>query len=187
MEEQDSLKVEVEGSTPSGPTMIQFRIRKRKKKMNKLIAIFLMCVLTAGCASTSSTSWWTNFQNDPVAQTQIIINTAQTVASVAALAFAQVKPNLSPADQITAQATFDKAMATLNHAEGALQAGVMAAVDAQDSTKLQALINDVLNAVQSIQAIIADLKAKSGVTGVGAQSELDWHVSILKAQAKRAQ
>lgn len=158
--------------------------------MRKIASIFMILLVLNGTAAATSgcATWWSNFKSDPVAQTQSILSTIQTIVSVATMVFGQVKPALSPEDQVAAQEAFDKAVLAVQHSEGLIQQAVQTAADQKTKLDLTALLADAGKAVDQLQAMIAALKAKApGKAGaspiVQAQSdELSQQVGLMHRQ-----
>lgn len=158
--------------------------------MRKITSIFMILLVLSGTTAATSgcATWWSNFKADPVAQTQSILSTIQTIVSVATMVFGQVKPALSAEDQQIAQEAFDKAVLAVQHSEGLIQQAVQTAADQKEKLDLTALLADAGKAVDQLQAMIAALKAKApGKVGtspiVQAQSdELGQQVGLMHRQ-----
>ena len=61
----------------------------------KKVVVLTLSVSLTGCAG-----WIENFKKDPVTQIQNVIQGVETVVSIAVLIFGQVKPTLSPEEQV---------------------------------------------------------------------------------------
>lgn len=150
-----------------------------------------LCGLLIGLTTlTGCATWWSNFKKDPVAQTQTFIRSIDTILSIATVVFGEVKPQLPPAVQPTAQVKFDAAVLAVHRSVDAIQSTVQTAADAQqDKPNLTKLIADATKAVQDVQAVIDSYKAlaASSQTGAGhgtqpsaGYSELTKQVAGLK-------
>lgn len=125
-----------------------------------VLALMLVVALStvSGCAAIAA--WWNNFKQDPVAQVQVFEQGVAVAVADATIAF-QVVKNFLPADvQVKAQADFDSAILSVNHAMAALNDAVQAAVVAQSANPdFTAIITDVTNAVVAVIAIVDQYKS----------------------------
>ncbi len=135
-----------------------------KTMMRTAFAVSLVCsalTLVTGCGTT----WWANFQKDPVSQVTSFVQTVETFISSANVVWSILAPLLGT-NLPAATAAFNDVMVTLHNALGALQDAVHAAVVAQtsnpDFTKFFA---DVQDAVQRVMAVIAQYRGSSAHIG----------------------
>lgn len=157
------------------------------KKILAATLIGSIALTTPACAS-----WWTAFKADPAAQTASILNTVQTVLSVASLVFGQVKPYLPAETQADAQDGFDRAVLAVQHSSRLLQQAVQTAADQGKKLDISALIADVTKSVDDLQALINAFKGKqTGKAGAAAlaqqdqsQDELGQNVKLLHEQVQ---
>ncbi len=136
-----------------------------KTKMKK-IPLVLMLVLSVfagsvtGCAAAAA--WWQQFQSNPVAQVQAFEQTVQVALSSAQVAFSVILPLLPSAAQATAQADFNNAVISVNHALQALNDAVQAAVIAQTpSPDFTAVITNVEAAMKQVIDIVEQYVTQS--------------------------
>jgi glucan phosphoethanolaminetransferase (alkaline phosphatase superfamily) len=126
------------------------------KRLFLLLTILFSLSLT-DCAAVQS--WWSNFQQDPVAQTEVFETNAQVVLSSLTTAWNVILVFLPANIQAQAILQFNNAMASANHALQALMDLVQAAVDAKNNAPdFSKAIIDVNNAVQQIVAIVNTYK-----------------------------
>jgi len=137
----------------------------RKKSLVVLVgtlALFTVTAVLAGCAEVST--WWQNFQSNPVAQVTTFEQGAQVALSGAQVAFNLLLPRLAPADQAQAMTDFNNALATVNHALVALNDAVTAAADAkQANPDFSGAMAAVTDAVNQVIAIVDQYTAKATI------------------------
>ena len=116
------------------------------------VAVPVLGGATVACNST----WWQNFQNDPVQQVQSFEQGVQVVLNDAQVAWTIVQPFLPAASaaQITQQ--YNNAVYAVNGALQVLNDAVAAAIAAQQpNPDFTALMTAVTNAVSTVIAIVA--------------------------------
>jgi hypothetical protein len=118
-------------------------------------AIAVALPLAGGSLVACNSTWWQNFQSDPVQQVQTFEQSAQVVLSDAQVAWTLVQPFLPAANAAQINQQFQNAVAAVNHALVALNDGVQAAVEAQQSNpNFSALMSAVTDAIAQVLAIV---------------------------------
>ena len=135
----------------------------KKKSLVALVGMLVLLVASAasaGCAEVST--WWQNFQSNPVAQVTTFEQGAQVALSGAQVAFNLLLPRLAPADQAQATTDFNNAVATVNHSLVVLNDAVTAAADAkQANPDFSGAMTAVTDAVNQVIAIVDQYTAKA--------------------------
>ncbi len=127
--------------------------------MRKLYKFTAVALIVPVLSLTSCSTWWSNFQKDPVAQTESLIQSIGTILSIAHVVFGSIKPALPADKQAIAQAKFDESVLAVNAATDALQASVQTAADLKQSNPdFSKVIADLLAAVQALQTVIDEFK-----------------------------
>lgn len=148
------------------------------KKLLVSLVIATSLLITPGCSS----SWWTNITNDPGAAVDDFITQVNTYLPAATVVFDVVVSALPVADQAPARAAFAKAVALVEHTVQILHDAVQAARDAkQPIVNVQALINDVVDAVQQVVAVIDSFSIKSTLGRPGMEP-LPGYADIIAAR-----
>lgn len=123
--------------------------------MMRKILFLLMLLSTSACSPT----WWQDFKDNPVQQTDIYLNTAVSVENVAIIAFNQLKQFLPTDKQAEFQAKFDNSVVALNKAMQTVRDAVKAAADArQDSPDFAVVIADVVKAIKDVRDVVAEVR-----------------------------
>lgn len=126
--------------------------------MRKSLASFAL-LGTIGVAAAAlpgcNSSWWQNFQNDPVEQVQSFETSVQVGLNAAQLAWPAILAALPPANQAAANTQFVNGIAAVNHGLQALNDAVAADVAAQGPTpNFVSLMQAVSDAMGQIIAIV---------------------------------
>lgn len=161
----------------------------------KIVSAILIATLTTTTVTTQTgcATWWANFKADPAAQTAAILNTVQTILSIADMVFGQVKPALPIESQDEAQLRFDQAVLAVQHGSRLLQQAVQTAADQGAKPDVAALIADLTKSIDDLQALVNVFKGRqsSGKIGVAAQTvqgaggdELSQQVGLLHRQVQ---
>jgi len=132
--------------------------------MKTLIALLLSVsmVVSTGCGS-----WLSNFEKDPVAQTNSILGTIETIISVATLIFGDAKPLLPVDQQAKAQADFNVLILNANRVKQEAQDLLVIAKDtSNEHPDLSKVVTDSVKAVQDLKVFLAGLQASVGRQGV---------------------
>jgi len=135
--------------------------------MKKILVVSSLAITLGlgvlGCGST----WWENFQSNPVAQVQTFESTVQIGLNGAQVAWTFLQPYLPPAQVASINQVFQNAIATVNHSLSILNDAVAADVAAKTTdpnfTALMAAVSDAFN---QVLAIIAQYTQSSGDAGV---------------------
>jgi len=164
-----------------------FGILFRHDGMRHIISL-IVCGFLFGCTPT----WFQDFKDNPIHQTDTVLNHVSSIEQVAIVVFGQLKP-LIPADkQDFFQAKFDSAVVVLHASMDTVRAAVRAAAEAQNkSPDFTTVISNVMTAVDAVRGIITEVRdlakasaplAASGVSGDEAIGyiELDEMINSLK-------
>lgn len=123
------------------------------KKNYFALALFALMTVLPGCATLQN--WWDQFKSNPVEYVQSFEQGVQVAVSDATIAFQIVVQYLPASTAVQAQADFNKAVISVNHALSALSDAVQAAMEAQQpNPDFTALIAAVTDAVQQVIAIV---------------------------------
>ena len=126
-------------------------------------------VSLVGCAST----WWAQFQANPIEQTQAFEQGVQVALDTADVVWNSVKSFLPSDVQVTAQAKYDQAILAVNKGLVALTDLVQAAVAAKSPTPdFSTAIVAITDAVSQILAIIDEFKAKPAPAALAASKPI---------------
>jgi hypothetical protein len=124
------------------------------RKIILALAIGAAVPVMGGATLSCSSTWWSNFQSNPIAQVQAFEQGVQVVLNDAQVAWVFVQPFL-PADKaavITQQ--YENAVFAVNHALQVLNDAVNAAIAAQqpnpDFSALMAAVTDAVGAVLAV-------------------------------------
>jgi hypothetical protein len=130
----------------------------KKRLVGLVLSITLLALTATGCSGCAS-SWWQNFQQNPVAQVQLFETGVQTTLSTAEAVWADVTPFL-PADVLAkAQPIYNDAVVTVNDSLAALNDALTAAAAAgTPNPDFSTLIKAVEDAVAKVIAIIDQYK-----------------------------
>jgi enamine deaminase RidA (YjgF/YER057c/UK114 family) len=119
---------------------------------------------TLGCSAAST--WWQNFQSNPVAQVQSFESTVQIGLNSAQVAWTFLQPYLPPAQAAQINQTFENVVATVNHSLTLLNDAVSAAIAAQQpNPNFSALMQAVSDAFNQVLAIIAQYTTQPTADG----------------------
>jgi hypothetical protein len=151
--------------------------------MCKLIRLSILSVALFGLPACAS-SWWAQFQADPAAEVAAFETSAQTALQLLQVAWSSLSFLLPPNVLATTQVTYNKAVAVAEAGLTALQDAVQTAVDAQTSNpSFSALIADVSNDIQAIEAIVDQFTSPSGDAGPSVAFRPSQVVGLNEAQA----
>ena len=134
-----------------------------------IVSVAVACALGTGVAVIPgcSSTWWQNFQQNPVEQVQTFEAAVEVGLNAAELAWPAILPALPASSQAQAQLQFTNAVSAVNHALQALNDGVNAAVAAQQANpNFTALMQAVSDAVAQVVAIV-DLYTQSAPVADG--------------------
>ena len=141
--------------------------------MRKLYKFTAVALIVPVLSLTSCSTWWSNFQKDPVAQTETLIQSVNAILSVAAVTFASVKAALPADKQAVAQAKFDEAVLTVNKTIDTLNAALRAAADLKQSKPdFSKVVADLMAAVQGLQGVVDEFKILMQSSPVPAGSQV---------------
>jgi hypothetical protein len=132
-----------------------------------VLALALMAsVPVLGATTACSSTWWQEFQANPVAQVQAFEQGVQVVLNDAQIAWTFVQPFLPAAQAGAITAQYQNAVFAVNHALQVLNDAVTAAVAAQQSNpNFTALMAAVTDAIGQVLAIIQQYTAPTGDGG----------------------
>jgi hypothetical protein len=120
-----------------------------------IAAVVATGVAVVGSSLSGCTSWWKQFESNPVAEVQSFEQGVQIVLNDAQLAWTIVQPYLPPATAAAINAQFVKAVADVNHALSVLNDAVQVAVAAQTSNPdFSTMMAAVTDAIAQVLAII---------------------------------
>ena len=133
--------------------------------MKKFIAVGVIASATClgivgvtDCTPANTPTWWQNFLQDPVEQTQSFEEGVNVVLQGVQVAWAVIEPLIPAAQQGPAQQAFLDAEASVTNAEQVLldaaQAIVASQGDGGSMANIVALMADVSNAISSVIAIV---------------------------------
>lgn len=121
---------------------------------NQLITL-VMFGLLAGCSPT----WFQDFKDNPVQQTNTVLDSVTSIEEVAIVAFGQLKPFLPADQQSIFQTKFDGSIVTLNLSMNAVRLAVKTAADAQvEHPDLTSVIADVVKAVDAVRSVVTEAR-----------------------------
>jgi hypothetical protein len=130
-----------------------------------------MLVVPEGCSD-----WVSNFKKDPVAQTQSILTTVQTVVDIATMIFKQALTAL-PKDKVDElQKKFDDIVLVINNSKTLLMDGLEVAKTAGTNPTLGTIVDQLTKGVVDLQALVNSIKATTGSkfgAGSGHEDDLD--------------
>lgn len=139
------------------------------------IALSFFLLATVSCATLST--WWTNFEKDPVAQIQEYVQEVNVVLQDVAVVWTIVQPLLGASATPAVTLQYTNAVADVQHANSALLDLATAAADAQQATPpdFTAAISDVNNAIGNLLAIVKQyytgpLPSTTGAVGASPSS-----------------
>ena len=143
--------------------------------MKKKLVLFLLVLSvtgTAGCATLST--WWQNFQSDPVAQEQAFAQSVQTALNIAEVTWSGVAAFLPTNVLVKAQPVYNAAVLTANNTLVALNDLVAADVAAQAaSPNFATVVQQVSDAVTAIMGIIQTYQNMVNTGDAGAAPTVD--------------
>ena len=118
------------------------------------VAAIVIATTTAGCTS----SWWQNFENDPIAKVQAFEQQVSVVEGFVNIAYSVTYPLLPAADQVIVAEKYNTLLASVNDAENTLNATVQADVDLKTTPDFTKVMQDVSDAVTGLVAFVNDMK-----------------------------
>jgi hypothetical protein len=132
---------------------------KKAVSIGALMAAGTLGLVQSDCTPSNTPTWWQNFLQDPVQQTQSFEDGVNVVLQGVQIAWAIVEPLIPAAQQATAQQAYLDAVASVTNAEQALLDAAQALVAAQGGDgggmpNIVALMQDVSNAITSVIAIV---------------------------------
>lgn len=156
-----------------------------------LVAACAAGALEIGCPPANSPSWWQNFLQDPVEQTQSFEQGVNVVLQGIQVAWAFVQPLIPAAQQATVTQAYLTGVSSVTNAEQILLDAAQAIAAAGGSpdagqANIQALMQDVSNAISSVLAIVQQWQtilashsdAGVGLTVPGLASAVSAHHSL---------
>jgi hypothetical protein len=132
---------------------------KKTLSLGTLIALGLLGTVQSDCTPSNTPTWWQNFLQDPVEQTQSFEEGVNVVLQSVQVAWGFILPAIPAAQQPAAQQAFLDAVASVTNAEQALLDAAQAIVaaqggDAGSMANITALMQDVSGAIASVIAIV---------------------------------
>ncbi len=155
-----------------------------------LVAVCVAGAVEIGCPPANSPSWWQNYLQNPVEQTQSFEEGVNVVLQGLQVAWTFVQPLIPAAQQATATQAYLAGVASVTNAEqillDAAQAIVAAGGTDAGPANIQALMQDVSNAISSVIAIVQQWQTilathtdgGAGVTVPGLASAVTAHKSL---------
>ena len=132
---------------------------KKTLSLGTLIAVGFLGTIQSDCTPANTPTWWQNFLQDPVEQTQSFEEGVDVVLQGVQVAWAVVEPLIPAAQQAAAQQAYLDAVASVTNTEQILLDAAQALVaaqggDAGSMANIVALMQDVSNAISSVIAIV---------------------------------
>jgi hypothetical protein len=123
---------------------------------NTLFSVIL--IGTFGLLTGCSPTWFKDFKDNPVQQTDSVLGSIASAESTAVIAFGQLKPLLSADKQVEYQAKFDESIVALNTSMDAVRAAVKAAAESQvEHPDFSVVIANAIKAVDTVRIVIVEV------------------------------
>ena len=151
--------------------------------MKRIVIAVMIAIVTpvfaGGCAA-----WIPSIMN-VLDEVQGLLAWVPVIEQALTAAFNALLPSLPSADQVEAQATFNKALATLDASRSALAAIAASGKDA-DKGQLVSAIQDIVNALQAAQDIVNTWQLKAHAQRVDLTGSAVAQVAYFKLAAAHA-
>lgn len=124
-----------------------------------LVLVLIASTPVVGGTVACNSTWWQDFQKNPVEQVQVFESGVHTALSAAQVAWAFVQSYLPAASAAAITQQYQNAVFAVNHALTVLDDAVSAALDAQQSNPdFSKLMTAVADAVAQVIAIVDQYK-----------------------------